>query len=190
MADDVTLSAQDMVELQLFPWWLILLWGILALFLGIALLMTPGITTVLLITFMGAYWLVGGIFALASLAVDRTAMGWKIFLSVINILAGILIFIYPFYATIFTLALVVIFIGFWACFVGAAHIFQAFTKKDWGNGVIGIISLIFGLLLLINSFIAAILLPFVAGGFAIVMGLCSIFVAFMAKKCTDSVKAA
>ena len=48
MADDVTLSAQDMVELQLFPWWLLLLWGILALFLGIALLMTPGMTTVLL----------------------------------------------------------------------------------------------------------------------------------------------
>lgn len=190
MADDVTLSAQDMVELQLFPWWLLLLWGILALLLGVALLMTPGMTTVLLITFMGAYWLVGGIFALASLAVDRTAMGWKIFLSVINIIAGILILIYPLYATMFTLELVVIFIGFWACFVGAAHIFQAFTKKDWGNGVIGIISLIFGLLLLINAFVAAILLPFVAGGFAIVMGLCSIFAAFMAKKCADSVKAA
>ncbi|HEX3002301.1 MAG TPA: DUF308 domain-containing protein [Methanoregula sp.] len=189
MADDVTLSARDMVELQLFPWWLLLLWGILALLLGIALLMTPGMTTVLLITFMGAYWLVGGIFALASLAVDRTAMGWKIFLSVINIIAGILILLYPFYATLFALELVIIFIGFWACFVGAAHIIQAFTKKDWGNGVIGIISLIFGLLLLVNSFVAAILLPFVAGGFAIVMGLCSIFVSFMAKKCTDSVKA-
>jgi len=189
MADDVTLSAQEMVELQLFPWWLLLLWGILALFLGIALLMTPGMTTVLLITFMGAYWLVGGIFALASLAVDRTAMGWKIFLSVINIIAGILILIYPFYATLFTLELVIIFIGFWACFVGAAHIVQAFTKKDWGNGVIGIISLIFGLLLLVNALVAAILLPFVAGGFAIVMGLCSIFVSFMAKKCAGSVKA-
>jgi len=190
MADDVTLSAQDMVELQLFPWWLLLLWGILALLLGVALLMTPGMTTVLLITFMGAYWLVGGIFALASLAVDRTNMGWKIFLSVINIIAGILILIYPFYATLFTLELVIIFIGFWACFIGAAHIIQAFTKKDWGNGVIGIISLIFGLLLLVNSLVAAIFLPFVAGGFAIVMGLCSIFVSFMAKKCADSVKAA
>ena len=57
MADDVTLSAQDMVELQLFPSWLLLLWGILALLLGAALLFTPGITTILLITFMGAWWL-------------------------------------------------------------------------------------------------------------------------------------
>jgi uncharacterized membrane protein HdeD (DUF308 family) len=146
-------------------------------------------TTVLLITFMGAYWLVGGIFALASLAVDRSNMGWKIFLSIINIIAGIAILIYPFYAALFTLGFVVIFIGFWACFVGGAHLFQAFSKKDWGNGVLGIISLIFGVILLVNPFIAAALLPFVAGGFAIVMGLCSIYVSFTAKKCVDVVKA-
>jgi uncharacterized membrane protein HdeD (DUF308 family) len=190
MADDVTLSTQDMVELQLFPWWLLLLWGILALFLGVALLMTPGMTTVLLITFMGAYWLVGGIFALASLAVDRSGMGWKIFLAIINILAGILILIYPIYATVFALEIVILFIAFWACFVGIAHLFQAFTKKDWGNGVLGLISLIFGIILLVNSFLAALLLPFVIGGFAIIMGLCSIFVSFMAKKCANTIKAA
>lgn len=190
MADDVTISAQDMVGLQLFPWWLLLLWGILALLLGVALLFTPGITTILLITFMGAYWLVGGIFALASLVTDKSNMGWKIFLAIINILAGILILVYPIYATVFTLAIVVIFIGFWACFVGGAHLFQAFTTKDWGNGVLGIISLIFGIILLVNSFVAAILLPFVIGAFAIVMGLCSIFVSFTAKKCAETVKAA
>jgi uncharacterized membrane protein HdeD (DUF308 family) len=190
MAENITITSQEIDEFKLFPWWLILLWGILTLFIGAALLMTPGMTTVLLITFMGAWWLVSGIFALASLAVDRSNMGWKIFLAVINIIAGILIMCYPFYATIFTLELVVIFIGFWACFVGGAHLFQAFTKKDWGNGVLGIISLIFGLLLLVNSFIAALLLPFVAGGFAIVMGLCSIVVAFTAKKAADVTKTA
>jgi len=190
MADDVTISAQDMVELQLFPWWLLLLWGILALLLGAALLFTPGITTILLITFLGAWWLVSGIFALASLVADKTNMGWKIFLALINIIAGILILIYPLYSTVFVLSIFVIFIAFWACFVGGAHLFQAFTKKDWGNGVLGIISLIFGVILLVNPFIAAALLPFVAGGFAIVMGLCSIFVSFTAKKCAESVKAA
>jgi hypothetical protein len=35
-----------------------------------------------------------------------------------------------------------------------------------------------------------VLLPFIAGGFAVVMGIISIFVAFTAKKCVDTAKAA
>ena len=57
--------------------------------------------------------------------------------------------------------------------------------KDAGNGVLGIISMIFGLLLLINPFIVAALLPYIAGGFAVVLGLASIYVSFAAKKCQD-----
>ena len=189
MTEDISVTDTTMIDMKLFPWWLLLLWGILALLLGVAFLFTPGITTELLITFMGAYWLVGGIFAIVSLAVDRTNMGWKIFLAIINIIAGILILLKPLYATVFILSFLVIFIGFWACFVGGAHLFQAFTKKDWGNGVLGVISLIFGIILLINPFLTAALLPYIAGGFAIIMGLCSIAVAFTAKKCTDAVKA-
>jgi len=121
--------------------------------------------------------------------VDRSNMGWKIFLAVINIIAGILILVYPLFSTVFVLSFFILFIGFWACFVGGAHLFQAFATRDAGNGVLGIISLIFGILLLVNPFIAAALLPFVAGGFAIVMGLCSIYVSFTARKCVDAVTA-
>lgn len=64
----------------LFPWWLILLWGILTLIIGVMFITTPALTTILLITLMGAFWLVGGLFSLGSLAVDRTNIGWKIFL--------------------------------------------------------------------------------------------------------------
>ena len=182
MTDTVVVTEQSMFDVKLFPWWLLLLWGILALLLGCAFLFSPGITLVLLITFMGAYWLVGGLFALGSLAVDRTNMGWKIFLAIINIIAGILILCYPLYSTFFVLSFFIIFVGFWACFVGAAHLFHAITAKDAGNAVLGILSLIFGLILLFNPYIAAALLPFVAGGFAIVMGLCSIYDSFAAMK--------
>jgi len=179
----VTGPAMAMADIQLFPWWLVLLWGILVLGIGFMFLLTPGITTVLMITLMGAYWLVGGIFAIASLAIDRTHMGWKIFLAVINIIAGILILAYPIFSTIFALTFFIIFLGFWALFVGISHLYHAYSMKDAGNGVLGVISLIFGLLLLVNPFLAAALLPFVAGGFSIVAGLCAIYVAFAAKKC-------
>lgn len=189
MADTVVITETDMNDLRLFPWWLLLLWGVLALLIGVAFFLTPGITTELLITFLGAYWFVGGLFTLVSLAVDKSNMGWKIFLGIIYIIAGLLILLQPLYAMFFIVPFFVILIGFWAVFIGVAHIFQAFTAKDAGNGVLGIISLIFGLLILINVFVASVLLPFVVGAFAIVFGLMAIVFAFTAKKCVDAVKA-
>lgn len=181
LADVTSQPDQMLSDATLFPWWMLLLWGLLTLLVGCMFLFMPGQTMEFFIIFLGAYWLVGGIFTIASLVLDRSNMGWKIFLSVINILAGVLILVYPLYATIFAFTFLVIFIGFWACFVGAAHLYQAYTAKDAGNGVLGIISIIFGLLLLINPFIAAALLPFVFGGFSIVSGIASVYVAFMAK---------
>jgi uncharacterized membrane protein HdeD (DUF308 family) len=66
------------------------------------------------------------------------------------------------------------------------HLYHALVTKDAGNGVLGIISLIFGLLTLMNPFIAAALLPYVAGGFAIVTGLTTIAVSLTAKKIAAS----
>jgi uncharacterized membrane protein HdeD (DUF308 family) len=179
---ELTPPDKPVTEVNLFPWWLLLVWGILALFVGIMFVTTPGMTTVLFITFLGAYWLVGGLFTLGSLAVDRTNGGFKIFFSIINIIAGILILMYPFYSTFFILEFFTIFIGFWACFIGGAYLFSAFPAKDMGAGVLGAASLIFGILILIFPLISGILIPYIIGGFAILAGISSIVISFAAKK--------
>lgn len=166
----------------LFPWWVLFLWGILALILGVMFLSTPGMTTELLITFLGAFWLIGGLFSIASLFGDRTNMGWKIFLAIIDIIAGILILMYPLYSTVFILGFFIILIGFYACFIGCSYFFQALKTKDAGSGVLGIISLIIGILLLANPLLSAGLLPFIAGLFCFVGGFCAIIASFMARK--------
>ena len=181
MTDETQNAEIILADQKLFPWWLILLWGILTLLVGCMFLFWPGQTMEMFIIFLGAYWLVGGIFTVGSLFVDRSNMGWKIFLAIINIIAGLLILAYPLYSTVFVFTFLIIFIGFWACFIGAAHIYQAYTAKDAGNAVLGIISIIFGILLLLNPFIAATLLPFVFGGFAVVSGLASVYVGYAAK---------
>ncbi len=117
----------------LFPWWLLLLWGVLALIVGIMFFITPAMTTVLFIMFLGAYWLVGGLFTLGSLAVDRTSIGWKIFLAAINIIAGILILIYPLLTTLILLSFFIICLGIWACFMGCVHLYHAYSAKDAGT---------------------------------------------------------
>lgn len=167
---------------SLLPWWVLLLWGLLTLIIGILFLTTPGMTTLILITFMGAYWLVGGLFTFGSLAVDKTNMGLKIFLSVVNILAGIIILLYPLYSAVFILSFFAIFIGFWGLFIGAVHLFQAYKTKDGGNGVLGVISMIFGIIILIYPLIAAELIPFIVGVFAIVSGIAAVIAAFQVKK--------
>jgi uncharacterized membrane protein HdeD (DUF308 family) len=169
-------------EISFFPWWVVLLWGILSLIVGIMFLTTPAITTMIFITLLGAFWFVGGVFTLLSLADDRTNTGWKIFLSILNIIVGILILMYPFYSTLFILSFFIILLGVWACFMGGAHLFQAFSKKDAGMGVLGVLSLIFGVLLLVFPLISIALLPFVAGAFAFVLGICAIVFSFTAKK--------
>ena len=173
---------KPVTDVKLFPWWLLLVWGILALLIGIMFVATPGMTTVFFITFLGAYWLVGGLFTLGSLFVDRTNGGWKIFFSVINIIAGILILMYPLYSTFFIIEFFIIFIGFWACFIGGAYLFTAFPAKDTGAGVLGAASLIFGILILIFPLISGLLIPYIIGGFTILAGISSIVISFVAKK--------
>jgi uncharacterized membrane protein HdeD (DUF308 family) len=108
-------------------------------------------------------------------------MGVKILLAVINIIAGALILLYPLFSTIFALVFFVVFLGFWACFIGVVHLYHGFTAKDAGNGMLGVISLIFGILLLAKPFIVVEILPFVAGGFCMVFGLAILYVSSVAK---------
>lgn len=178
---DKTTESQ-LPDVQLLPWGLLLLWGVLTVLIGLMFLLTPALTLELFITFLGAYWLVGGVFMIASLFIDRTSMGMKILLAVINILAGAVILAYPLFSTLFVFSFLILFLGFWAVFIGAVHIYHGYTAKDWGNVVLGIISIVFGILLLANPFIVLAILPFVAGGFCLVSGLSTVWLAFAAKK--------
>jgi len=172
------------------PWWILLLWSLLTVIIGILFLVQPGITTLVFVTFLGAFWLVGGIFSLIGLAVDRTNWGWKIFLAILNLIAGIIVLLYPFFSTLFLLLFFVVLIGVWALFIGFAHLYHAFAFKDAGNGILGIISIIFGLLLLLFPYISAALVPFVAGVFAVVVGIIAVVVSFKLKRALSVIVAA
>jgi uncharacterized membrane protein HdeD (DUF308 family) len=182
-------AESQLPDVQLFPWWLFLLWGILTILIGLMFLFTPAITMELFVTFLGAYWLVGGVFMIGGLFIDRTYLAMKVLLAGINIIAGVLILLYPVFSTIFVFTFLVLFLAFWACFIGAVHIYHGYTAKDPGNGVLGVISIVFGILLLAHPFIAVALLPYVAGGFCLVSGLTTFYVAFTAKKAAASLVA-
>ncbi len=98
MSENMTPSLNVTPGTHLFPWWLVLIQGIITLILGIFLLYYPYGTLLVLVTFLGAYWFVSGLFGLISLFVDRTNAGWKILFGILGIIAGIAILTYPLYS--------------------------------------------------------------------------------------------
>jgi uncharacterized membrane protein HdeD (DUF308 family) len=83
-------------------------------------------TLLVLITILGAYWFVSGLFALFSLAIDRTNAGYKILFGILGIIAGLAILAYPLYGTIVVISLFVIFVGVWGLVMGFMSLFAAF----------------------------------------------------------------
>jgi len=162
-----------------FPWWLLLLQGIIALILGAYLLAYPLQTLMVIIWFLGFYWFFSGIFTLVSIAVDKTQMGMKILLGFLGIILGVLILAYPYYSTLVVPYIFTIMVGAFALIYGFMALWGAFTGKGWGVGILGILSIIFGSLILANPIASTIAVPFVFGIFGIIFGFAAIVGSFM-----------
>jgi uncharacterized membrane protein HdeD (DUF308 family) len=161
-------------ETLVVPWWMVLLEGIIALIIGLFLLFYPATTTTVLITVLGFLWFFGGIFTLVGLLMNREHWGWKLLTGALGILAGLAILAYPFYSTVLLLSFFIILIGIWAMVYGAVRLAWAFNGGGWGVGLLGVLSIILGLLLLVNPLIGAVVLPWIFGVFAIAGGIIAI----------------
>jgi len=165
------------------PWWLILIEGIAGIILGLLLLTDPAETLVVLVQFLGIWWLVGGILDIVSLFIDRTAWGWKLFSGIIGIIAGIVILRHPMISAIIVPGIFVTFLGVLGLIQGVIGIIGAFQGGGWISAVYGIVSVIFGLILIFNAFVAGVIaLPLVLGVFALVGGAIGVYQAFQLKK--------
>ncbi len=160
------------------PWWLVLLEGIALVILGLLLLTDPAATTVVVIQFLGIYWLVKGIFELVSMFIDHRQWGWKLFGGILGIIAGIVILQHPLWSAILVPATLVWLLGFFGIVMGCISLFQAFKGAGWGVGVLGVLSIIFGLYLLANTLISTLSLPWVVGIFALIGGVVAIWNSF------------
>lgn len=175
------MTAESAFETPRIPWWLVLLQGIALLILGFFLLTKPIGTTFIAVQFLGIYWLIGGIFGIVSIFVDRTGWGWKLFSGILGILAGVLIIEHPYWSAILVPATIALLIGIQGIIVGCIALYQAFKGAGWGTGILGVISIIFGLLISFNLLPATLSLPFVLGIFALIGGISAIVTAFKLK---------
>lgn len=158
-------------------WWVVLLGGIIAILTGLFLLYKPAATTNLLIQILGIYWLAQGIVSFLGAIVykEEEHRIWKLIAGILSILAGIFLLMYPIYGTFIVLNLFVIFIAIWVIISGIMGVYSAIQGAGWGAGIIGIISIILGLLLLANFVVGVLVLPWVFGFFLILGGIAALF---------------
>jgi uncharacterized membrane protein HdeD (DUF308 family) len=160
------------------PWWMVLLQGIFAALIGLFLVISPGVTTLVLVQFLGFYWLIAGIFGLVSIFIDNYLWGWKLFSGILGILAGFAIIQSPLWSTLLVPGTLVIFLGIEGIIIGLLNIIQAFQGGGWGIGILGILSIVFGLVLVANPLLGGLTLAFLMGILGIVGGIVAIIYAF------------
>ncbi len=160
------------------PWWVALIAGVALTITGLLLVLAPGLTLILLVRFLGFYWLVDGIVRLVSIFVDRTGWGWNLFVGVLGVFAGVAVIDHPLWSAIFIPSMVTLYVGVLGVIIGAVELVMAFRGAGWGTGILGVSSIVFGVLLTFNPLAGAIALPLLFGGLAIVGGISTAVLAF------------
>ena len=170
------------------PWWLTLVLGIAAITVGGLLLwgnlVTKIETYLLLVTVLGVWWLVDGIFDIVGLFVDRTAWGWKLFIGIVSIIAGGYVLMHPILVGATLPQLLVLLLGIWGVVKGFVLIFLAFKGGGWAAGIMGVITLIFGGILIANYGVPGwgLSLVWVGAVFAFFGGFFMVYQAFKQRK--------
>jgi len=175
----MTAAVEQQPQQNTTPWWLVLLGGIAAIFIGWMLIQNPFRMANVLIWSIGLYWLITGIIYLVSLIWDRTQWGWKLFGGIIGILAGWFLIDAGAVERLASFGLaVVLVLAIQGIIMGIMGLISAFQGGGWGAGILGALSIVIGLLLLGNMWAAAVVLPWVIGIFAIIGGIFMIVAAF------------
>ena len=163
------------------PWWLVLIEGIALVIMGLLLLANPAQTAVILVQVVGLYWLIGGIFKIVSMFLDSSMWGWKLAAGIIGVLAGIIVLNHPLWSPLVVGGTLVIILGIQGIIFGVVGLMEAFKGAGWGAGVLGVVSILFGILFLFNVWAFTFSLPWAIGILALVGGVVAIVGAFKLK---------
>lgn len=166
-------------------WWLILLRGICAILFGVLAFAWPGVTLVTLVVLYGAFALADGVLAVAAAITGGSAAPrwWLAIVGLAGIAAGLLTFLWPGV----TALVLLVFIAIWAIVTGVLQIVGAIQLRkeidnEWLLIVGGVLSVLFGLAVLVRPGAGALALIFVIGAFAIAYGIILVAFAFRLRR--------
>src|SRR5918911_1787 len=155
-------------------WWSLLLRGLVALIFGILTFIWPGISLTALVFLFGAYALVDGLFTvIAALRAPEGYRHWWALLveGIFGTIAGVLAFVWPGITALVLLYL----IAAWAIVTGVFEIAAAIRLRkvisgEWLLALGGVMSVLFGLLLMAWPGAGALAVLWMIGAYAILFG--------------------
>jgi uncharacterized membrane protein HdeD (DUF308 family) len=181
--DDVRPSGSvTVVDTLRLNWWLLALRGLVAIAFGVLAFAWPGVTLLSLVWLFGAFALVNGLLSLV-LAVKAPKgypkVGSVIVGGLLGILAGLLTFVMPAITAIGLLIL----IAAWAIVTGIMEVVAAIRLRkvitnEWLLILAGIVSVAFGVVLLLQPAAGALVLIWWIGAWALVFGILLMILAF------------
>ena len=166
----------DLMLLQTLSqnWWLILLRGICAILFGLLAFAWPGMTLWVLVVLYGVYALVDGVLALVAACSGGNVAPrwWLILIGILGLAVGCMTFFYP----AVTAIVLLVFIAIWSIVQGVFAIAGAIQLRkeidnEWLLILNGILSILFGVFVLISPGAGALAIAWVIGAYAIAFGI-------------------
>ena len=162
-------------------WWAVVIRGVAAILFGVIALLAPGIALLSFVIVFAAYMLVDGIFAIVAAvraARRHERWGWLVLEGIADLAAGAVAFLWP----LLTVVAFVFLMAAWAIVSGALLTAAAFRLNfPHGRGWMlfgGVVSLIWGILLLIWPLTGALVLTWWMAGYALFFGGALLVLAF------------
>ena len=172
-------------------WWVVALRGVAAILFGVLAVLIPGITLFAIVLLFGSYALIDGGLAVVAAIRRRKGEGlwWALLLEgLVSIAAGVVAFVMP---GLTALALIYV-IGVWAIFTGVLEVVAAIRLRrqiqgEWWLALTGVLSIVFGGLVLLAPGAGALALVLWIGAYSIVFGILLLALAFRLRSMRDEI---
>lgn len=156
-------------------WWILILRGIAAILFGIVAFVWPALTGVALVIAFGAYALLDGVFAVVTgiSRLGHSSRGWAFLLEgLLGIVVGLAALLLP---GVVAVALIYL-IAAWALITGIFEIVSAVQLRkeitnEWALGLSGLLSIVFGVLVMLQPATGGLAVVWILGGYAIAFGV-------------------
>lgn len=168
-----------MLELLSRRWHLVVLRGVVAVLFGIVAIAWPEITVLSLAMLWGVYMLLDGVTSIVMGMGSGTDRMYMIVLGVLGIASGVVALVWP----QITVIVLLVVIAVWAIVAGVMQISAAVRlrkviRNEWFLAISGVVTLILGLLLIVQPAEGAIALLVAIATFAIAWGVVLIVLGF------------
>jgi uncharacterized membrane protein HdeD (DUF308 family) len=162
-------------------WWAVALRGAIGIIFGVVALLLPGLTIASLVLLFAIYMLADGVCDIVSAVRAASAHGrWGLLLfeGIIDILAGVAALLVPGITVVFFVTLLCV----WSIVSGVAMTMAGFrlhaTHGRWLLLLSGLVSVLWGALLLVSPISGAVVLTWWLGAYALIFGVMLLVLGF------------